>query len=137
MAGGLPTSPPVRAEPFPVERFGLYVAVDDLERSAAFYEALFGAAPQVRANALIGFDIAGGLFAIVSRRTFRLPANQGGATRPYLKVADIDAAFERVRRIEGGRLESEAPIKEGAFAFFRLADPEGNMVEFFSVSSAR
>jgi|GEM_PF-1552947 len=118
-----------------VQRFGLYVLVDDVERSVAFYAALFGSEPQVRTPALVGFDVAGGLFAIVSRRSYAPDARPDGRVRPYLKVADLDAAFERVNRLAPGRVEGGRVVTEGPFRFFRFADPDGNVVELFSVGS--
>ena len=44
----------LKAQTPATERMGLYVLADDVERSAAFYEKLFGRAPQVRTPALIG-----------------------------------------------------------------------------------
>lgn len=128
---------PARSQALAVDRFGLYVAVDDLDRSATFYEALFGKKPQVRTEGLVGFDVAGGLYALVSKDAYRLTLPPGGSVRPYLKVSDIDVAFERVKRLAPCRLESDAVVREGAFHFFRFSDPDGNVVEFFSIGPRR
>jgi catechol 2,3-dioxygenase-like lactoylglutathione lyase family enzyme len=134
---GIVASGPARSEPLGVERFGLSVAVDDLDRSAAFYEALFDAKPQVRSEGLVGFDIAGGLYALVSKHVYRLPLPPGGSVRPYVKVRDIDAVFARVKQLAPDRLESVAVTSEGPFHFFRFSDPEGNVIEFFSLGARR
>lgn len=126
---------PARSVPLGVDRFGLYVAVDDLARSAAFYEALFGKQPQVRTHRLIGFDVAGGLYALVSKKAYRLSLSPGGSIRPYVRVSDIDAAFDRVKRLAPDRLETDTVVSEGTFHFFRFKDLEENVVEFFSVGS--
>jgi predicted enzyme related to lactoylglutathione lyase len=136
-AAAVGSPPPASAAPLAVDRFGLYVAVDDLDRAADFYAALFGKAPQVRSEGLVGFDVAGGLYALVSKKAYRLAVPPGGAVRSYVKVGDIDAAFERVRRLAPGRLESEAVVSEGSFRFFRFRDPEGNVVEFFALGPRR
>jgi predicted enzyme related to lactoylglutathione lyase len=136
-AGAVGLSAPVSGEPLAVDRFGLYVAVDDLDRSSAFYEALFGRKPQVRSEGLVGFDVAGGLYALVSKKAYRLNPPPGGSVRPYVKVVDIDSALERVKRLAPGRLESKGVVSEGSFHFFRFRDPEGNVVEFFSLGPRR
>ena len=125
---------PTADETLLVERFGLYVAVDDVERSVAFYQALFGEAPQVRTPALVGFDIAGGLFGIVDRAAYAPRTTAKGGVRPFIKVADIAAAFARVDRLAPGRIEAPGIVTEGAFRFFRFADPDGNVLEFFSMT---
>jgi hypothetical protein len=56
--------------------------------------------------------------------------------RPYIKVADVFEAFERVRAVAPDTLQSEAVVDEGPFKFFRLRDPDGNLVEFFSFGPA-
>lgn len=137
IAGAVGLSSPVGSEPLGVDRFGLYVAVDDLDRSAAFYEGLFGKPPQVRHEGLVGFDLASGLYALVSKQAYRLNPRPGGSVRPFVKVSDIDAAFNRVKRLAPDRLESRAVVTEGSFHFFRFSDPEGNIIEFFSVGPRR
>ena len=125
---------PTADEMLIVERFGLYVAVDDVERSVAFYQALFGEAPQVRTPALVGFDIVGGLFGIVDRAAYAPRTVAKGGVRPFIKVADIAAAFARVDRLAPGRIEAPGIVTEGAFRFFRFTDPDGNVLEFFSIT---
>lgn len=120
------------AQRIEVQRFGLYVLASDVERSVAFYEALFGKAPQVRTPALVGFDLAGGLFAIISREAYAPGAAAGGGVRPYIRVADIDAAFAHVRELVPASIESAGVVTEGPFRFFRFSDPDGNMIELFS-----
>lgn len=128
---------PSAAEELKIERLGVYVAADDLDRAARFYEALFGEKPQVRTPGLVGFDVAGGLYAVVSRKAYALPPAPGGSTRPYLKVADLDAALRLVRGLAPDGVEGRGIVREGAFGFFRFTDSEGNLVEFFSIGSDR
>ena len=116
-----------------VQRFGLYVLVDDVDRSVAFYEVLFGETPQIRTSALVGFDIAGGLFGIVDRHAYG--AKTSGArsgVRPYIRVTDINAALARVQTLPAAQIEPPGIVSEGTFHFFRFADPDGNSVEIFS-----
>lgn len=113
-----------------VQRFGLYVLVADVNRSVAFYEALFGKPPQVRTPALVGFDVGGGLFGVVSREAYAPGTSAGGGVRPYIRVADIDAAFAHVSTL--APVESGRVVTEGPFRFFRFTDPDGNVLEFFS-----
>jgi hypothetical protein len=56
--------------------------------------------------------------------------------RAYINVADIEEAFVRTRAIAPNRLESSAVIVEGPFRFFRVRDPDNNVLEFFSIDQA-
>jgi len=115
---------------------GTYVVSDDLDRSAAFYTALFGRPPQVRAPGLVGFDVAGGLYAVVSKAAYAPGAMRGGNAVPYLKVADIDAWFRHVQSVAPQSLVTKAVVREGPFALIKVADPDGNVVELYSVAAA-
>lgn len=123
---------PVLGQTLEVQRFGLYVLVKDVERSVAFYEALFGEAPQIRTPALVGFDVAGGLFGIVDRARYGQDATVGGGVRPYIRVADIEFAFARASALAPDRIQTPGIVTEGPFRFFRVSDPDGNSLEFFS-----
>ena len=116
-----------------IQRFGLYVLVDDVERSVAFYAALFGKEPQIRTPALAGFDLAGGLFGIVDRSSYAKNGSPSSSVRPYMKVADLDEAFARAKALAGDRIEAPGIVTEGDFRFFRFSDPDGNMLELFSL----
>ena len=124
---------PASAHEIEFERFGLYVLVDDLERARGFYERLFGG-PQVRTPTLIGFNISGGLYAVVSRKAYAPEAGAGGSVRPYIKVRDLEPVFAHARSIAPDSLESQGILKEGSFSFFRMKDPEGTVIEFFSIA---
>lgn len=125
--------PSVVSQTIEVQRFGLYVLVDDVERSVAFYAALFGKEPQVRTPALVGFDVAGGLFGIVDRTSYPNSGSVNSSVRPYMKVADLDGAFARAKALAGDRIEAPGIVTEGDFRFFRFTDPDGNMLELFSL----
>ncbi len=126
-------SPAASAQTIAAERFGLYVVADDVERTAGFYERLFGK-PQVRTPALVGFDVAGGLYAVVSRQAYARDARRGDTMRAYIKVKDVEAAFAQVKRVAPASLQSAAVVTDGPFRFFRFADPDGNLVEMFQVT---
>jgi predicted enzyme related to lactoylglutathione lyase len=128
---------PATAEPLEVERFGLYVAAEDVEATARFYERLFGASPQRATPVFVGFDVGGGLFAVVSRAAYGLKVGAGSRVRPYIRVADVDGAFQRSKAIAPERLESPTVVEEGPFRFFRITDPEGNVVEIFALDGGR
>jgi predicted enzyme related to lactoylglutathione lyase len=123
---------PAFSQTLDVVRFGLYVAADDVERSVTFYEQLFGKAPQVKTPALVGFDVAGGLFGVVSRGAYAPGTSAGGAVRPYIRVAAIEAAFAKVSAMAPNSIEAPGIVSEGPFRFFRFVDPDGNVLEIFS-----
>ena len=83
---------PVIAEPINTDRFGLYVVVDDIDRASTFYEQLFGV-PEIKMPSLVGFDVAGGLYAVVSRNTYAVNAVRGDTMRAYINVSDIEETF--------------------------------------------
>lgn len=127
------------AEAIPViafEQAGVYVLVDDLSAAKAFYAELLGLDPVFENPVFVGFYIEGGLFAVASRAQFAPDAMIGDRTVPYLRVKDIDAAFARVKAIAPEHLVSEEVIREGPIALIKLRDPEGNLIEFYSLSSA-
>jgi predicted enzyme related to lactoylglutathione lyase len=128
---------PALGQAVEAQRFGLYVLADDVEQSAAFYEALFQRPPNVRTPALVGFELAGGLFGIVSRGAYAPAEPRGGSVRPYIRVVDLEAAFEHVAHVAPGRIEGGQIVREGTFSFFRFSDPDGNIVELFAVESPR
>lgn len=120
------------AEPVNASRFGLYVVVDDMDRARAFYEQLFGV-PEIQMPNLVGFDVAGGLYAVVLRETYAADAVHGDTMRAYINVRDINASFTRVQAIAPSRLESPEVIVEGPFRFFKIRDPDNNILEFYSI----
>lgn len=124
------------AEPLGVERFGLYVLADDMDRATAFYASLFGAEPEFRMPALVGFDIREGLFATVSRETYAPGVPSGGSVRPYISVSNLEDALRRVRAIVPDGLETEGIVQEGAFSFLRFKDTEDNVIELFSLETS-
>src|SRR5687767_13911577 len=112
-----------RAQTPAVERMGVYVLAQDMDRAATFYEKLFGRPAQFRTPDLIGFDVAGGLYAVASRKTYAPDAVRGGNVAPYLKVADVDAWFARVRAMAPASLVTPAVVREGPFSLIKFSDP--------------
>lgn len=133
---GLALGAPVaaRAEAPAVQRMGAYVVSDDLDRSAGFYTALFGRQPQVRTPGLIGFDVAGGFYAAISKATYAPGATRGGNVAPYIKVEDIDAWFRHIQAVAPASLVTKAVVREGPFALIKVADPDGNVLELYSIT---
>ncbi|HTE41996.1 MAG TPA: VOC family protein [Steroidobacteraceae bacterium] len=119
-----------------IERFGLYVVVADLSKAQTFYEQLFQKKPYVTNDRLVGFDVAGGLFAVFAQKGLDRKANRGDSTVPYLRIKDIDAEFARLKKA-GFKLLDAAVVREGPIALFRCSDPDGNVIEFFSTAPPR
>lgn len=123
---------PVSAEPINTDRFGLYVVADDMDRASRFYEKLFGD-PEMQMPSVVGFDVAGGLYAVVSREVYAVDAIRGDTMRAYIQVSDIDETFAKVTAALPEHLEGAAVIVEGPFRFFRVRDPDNNMLELYSI----
>jgi predicted enzyme related to lactoylglutathione lyase len=123
-----------QAQDTSIERFGVYVVVADLEKSRTFYERLFRKPPYVKNEGLVGFDVAGGLFATFAERGLDRKLTRGDNAVPYLRVKDIDAEFKRVKEM-GARVLDADIVREGPIRLFRFADPDGNVIEFFAVAA--
>lgn len=131
------TKVPAPAHVIEFERFGLFVVVEDVDRASVFYEKVFGRKPQIRTPSLIGFDLAGGLFALASRTQYAPRVQRGDSTVPYIKVASVEALFKHVKTVAPASLQAATVTVEGPFRFFKIRDPDGNVVEFFSVGQIR
>jgi len=116
--------------PIEVERFGLYVVTDDLSRAADFYQRVFGK-PKVRVPGMVGFAVGGGLYAIVGRNRFATTAVRGDTMRGYIKVANTQATYKLLAGIIPGNIE-DGVVTEGSFSFFRVRDPDGNLIKFYA-----
>jgi len=128
------TAMTARAEEIGVDKFGLYVVASDLNDSREFYQSLFGKQPYVVNDRLVGFDLAGGLFAVFAAQAADRKIDFGNSAVPYLRVKDVDREFERMRTA-GVKVLDDAVVREGAIALFRIADPDGNVIEFFSIGT--
>lgn len=117
------------------ERLGVYVLSGDMQRSETFYRSVFGRSPAVQTEVFIGFDVAGGLFAVVSRQAFAPEAVQGTSAIPYIKVSDIRAAYRHVETVAPEALHREGVLEEGPISLFKFTDPDGNIIEYFSLQT--
>ena len=122
--------------PVQFERFGAYVVVDSVDRTAAFYERVLGKSPQLRSQAMVGFDLAGGLFALVSKEKYAPNVVRGDNAVPYIKVANVERLFSHIESVAPTSLQTTQVQVEGPFRFFKIRDPDGNIIEFFSVGPA-
>ncbi len=113
-------------------RFGVYVVVSHLDRARTFYEQLFQKKPYVQNEQLVGFDVAGGLFAAFSEKAQTRPVVRGDNAVPYIRVRDVAKEFERLKQLNV-RLIDTSIVREGPLRLFRFADPDGNVIEYFSV----
>ena len=122
---------PVAAEELRVERFGMYLRVSDLSRSRAFYERVLGKQPYVTNDRLVGFDVSGGLLALFHDGDAELVRGRNAV--PYLRVANADLEFERLKKLDV-ELRDDRVVAEGPLKLFRFVDPDGNLLEVFSVT---
>lgn len=112
-------------------RMGTYIAVDDVQTSAAFYERLFGYGPMIALENFVAFDVAGGTFAIASKAAYAPDAAVGSGSVPYIQVTDITALRESLQ----DRLDQKLPaiIDEPGIKLLKLTDPQGQLIEFFEL----
>jgi catechol 2,3-dioxygenase-like lactoylglutathione lyase family enzyme len=121
-----------QADESSIQRLGMYVVVTDVNKSQEFYARLFQKQPYVKNAAFVGFDVAGGLFAAFAASGLDRKLTRGDNAVPYLRVKDIDAEFKRVQELPA-RVLDQAIVREGPVSLFRFADPDGNVIEFFSI----
>jgi catechol 2,3-dioxygenase-like lactoylglutathione lyase family enzyme len=128
------TSWSAQAEETGIQRLGMYVVVTDIDKSQEFYARLFQKQPYVKTDKLIGFDVAGGLYVAFAARGLDRSLTRGDNAVPYVRVKDIEAEFTRVKALPASVLD-ETIVREGPVSLFRFTDPDGNMIEFFSVAA--
>jgi predicted enzyme related to lactoylglutathione lyase len=118
-----------------IEKLGMYVIAADVNKSRQFYERLFQKPPYFVNDTFAGFDIAGGLYAVFAASAADRKIDKGNSAVPYIRVKDAELEFERIKSLNVTMLDSKV-LHEGPVKLFRIADPDGNVVEFFSVVPA-
>lgn len=121
------------ADALQAERFGVYLRVANLDRSRAFYERVLGKQPYVANDRLVGFDVAGGLLALYSSADVQIV--RGRNVVPYIRVQSADAEFARLKGLDITLLDAQVVV-EGPLKLFRFVDPDGNVLELFSLAQA-
>ena len=130
LAGPAKADPSAHARDY--ARMGTYIAVEDMETTTAFYETLFGYPPMISLEKFVAFDVAGGTFAIASKAKYAPDAQVGSGSVPYIQVTDL----ETLRDTFSDRLNRDLPeiIEEPGINLLKLADPEGQLIEFFELA---
>lgn len=118
------------ADGLQVERFGVYLRVGSLDRSRVFYERVLGKQPYVSNDRLVGFDVAGALLALYANSADE--SARGRNVVPYIRVQSADAEFTRLKSLDVQLLDDRVVV-EGPLKLFRFADPDGNVLELFSL----
>lgn len=113
---------------------GIYVVVSDLEISKTFYSELFGNPPYFESEGFAGFSVSGNLFGIFLEDSFTHDLDRGNNSVPYIQVPNLKAEFERIRTLSP-EMVHENIVVEGPISLFMFKDPDGNVIEFFSVSN--
>lgn len=133
---GQPVAPPPTADIAAMERLGVYVVSADLERSRRFYEIVFETAPELQTETFLGFNIAGGLFAVVSKETFAPNSLIGGNAVPYIKVPNVRRAQAHLEAVMPATAQSSILINEGYISLLKFRDPDGNLIEYYEIKQA-
>ena len=115
----------------PILAMGAYVSTDDMKSSTAFYRTLFDREPVVGLPDFVAFDVAGGWFAVVSRERYAPGAEPGTGAVPYVQSSDLEALQTRVAAT--GTTPPEI-IEEAGIHLLKITDPNGQMIEFFSLT---
>ena len=125
------TSAAPSANELHVERFGVYLRVTNLQQSRSFYERVLGKQPYVTNDRLVAFDLAGGMLALFQDGDAQLVRGRNAV--PYIRVSDANAEFDRLKHLDIHLLDEQVLV-EGPIRLFRFVDPDGNLLEIFSLS---
>jgi catechol 2,3-dioxygenase-like lactoylglutathione lyase family enzyme len=117
-------------------RLGLYILSTDLARSSSFYTALFQTQAAIDTGIFLGFRLEGGLFAVASKSTYAPTARHGDMVVPYIMVRCIDGAYAHVAGLAGVRGLDKQITTDGPIRLFKFRDPDGNLIEYFSLQVA-
>jgi len=115
-------------------RLGMYLVVRDLAVSTAFYAELLGTQPYVVTDRFAGFGMSGTLLAIFTEDAYPRELVRGNNAVPYIRVDDLDAELERIRRISGATVGGDS-VDEGVIRLFVFTDPDGNLIELYSLTA--
>ena len=135
LAAVLPTTLVAEASPpttiSPIMAMGTYVPTDHMGESEAFYRTLFDSAPLIELTDFVAFNVAGGWFAIVSRKKYAPNSEPGSGSVPYLQSSDLGALQARV--VATGMTAPEI-IEEPGIHLLKITDPNGQLIEFFKLT---
>lgn len=119
--------------PFPrIREFGLKIPVGSFERAVGFYQDCLGLTVKKKSSEAIVFD-QGLVLVPLSYATNLLQGFQLRAMI-YVQVANIDECLRSIKAKNIHIISSLAPWEKTGMLFFRVIDPDGNVVEIFSES---
>ena len=128
----LPVTTVAEENPSDLIQMGAYVASDNMATSEAFYKTLFDRDPIIKLDNFIAFDVAGGIFAIAKREVYAPGSVPGTGAARYIHSTDLTAVQARIEKATG----KDAPeiIVEPGIHLLKVTDPDGQLVEFFSLT---
>jgi len=113
-------------------QLGMYVAVSDLGASKTFYSKLFSAEPYAETDTFVGFSLAGGRFGLLKEEMYSAPLVRGNNAVLNIMVDDIESEYVRVKSLNPSLIQDQI-VSAPAMRLFMFKDPDGNVVEFFSM----
>ena len=113
-------------------QLGVYVASGDIDRSTKFYAALFQVEPYLQTRTFVSFAINGGRFGIMPTAAYAYPMTRGNSAIPNILVVDIDAAYARIKALKPTMIQAKIATV-GRMRLFDFTDPDGNVIEVFSL----
>jgi uncharacterized protein len=102
----------------------LEIPAIDLERSAAFYEAVFGW--NIERRDASNFAFSDGTGEIIGRWLSGRAISRQSGILPYVYVNDVDEALQAAAGLGGETVQE--PYPEGNLRVARLRDPAGNVI---------
>ena len=109
----------------------MMVGSNDLERSKAFYDALFGKEGRADANGRLSYGRKGSIFMVTSPIDGQSASHGNGSTVGFAldSPEEVDAWHQRGVAAGGTAIEDPPGIRSNAFGSLYLAylrDPDGN-----------
>jgi len=113
-------------------QLGMYVAVADLDVATAFYSDLFSTQPYAQTATFAGYELAGGRFGLLKEEMYSAPLVRGNNAVLNIKVDNIESEYVRVKGLNPALIQEQI-TSAGNMRLFMFKDPDGNVIEFFSL----
>ena len=110
-----------------------YITVTDRDRAEAYWKKVFQSEPVMKNETFSFFDIGGFLLGLFDPSNIDEKISYGNNCVLNLHVDDADLEAKRIGQFSKIVMP---PSSVGPYRLFQIEDTEGNIVEFYSQSTA-